>query len=163
MHRIFRNSVIGVLWCGCVAQAGAMSRGSVPLDVKRIDGKPAACIPTSDEGQAEMRLGFIGVSRATGPVSPDVIYWQVEVSDNVPPVYLKRGDCIVYGQSIPGATVLTPPKRFDVGKWYNFAVMPGGKAEGPIYRGTFCISGKQGDSGRVVLRSENKDACSSGR
>lgn len=163
MHRIFRNSVIGVLWCGCVAQAGAMSRGPVPLDVKRIDGKPAACIPTSDEGQAEMRLGFIGVSRATGPVSPDVIYWQVEVSDNVPPVYLKRGDCIVYGQSIPGATVLTPPKRFDIGKWYNFAVMPGGKAEGPIYRGTFCISGKRGDSGRVVLRSENKDACSSGR
>lgn len=102
MHRIFRNSVIGVLWCGCVAQAGAMSRGPVPLDVKRIDGKPAACIPTSDEGQAEMRLGFIGVSRATGPVSPDVIYWQVEVSDNVPPSTLSVATALFMVSRFPG-------------------------------------------------------------
>ncbi|AIO66475.1 hypothetical protein [Burkholderia oklahomensis] len=164
MHRIFRNSLICMLSCWCIAQAGAMSKGPVPLDVKRIDGKPAACIPMSDDGgKSSMRLGFVGVSRATGPTSPNVIYWQIEVPDDAPPIYLKRGECIVYGQSIPGATVLTPPKPFDFDKWYNFAVMPGGEDDGPIYRGSFCVRKKPGGGGRVVLPSEGGDTCSSGK
>ncbi|MDW9255564.1 putative lipoprotein [Burkholderia thailandensis] len=31
--------------------------------------------------------------------------------DDVPPVYLKRGECVVFGQRIPGATVEAVRRR----------------------------------------------------
>ncbi|KGS19284.1 putative lipoprotein [Burkholderia pseudomallei MSHR5569] len=79
-----------------------MSRGPVRVDIKRIDGQTAARIPESDDtGNEWVRLHIAGVGRATGPASPAVVYWVITVPDDVPPVYLKRGECVVFGQRIP--------------------------------------------------------------
>ncbi|MBI0361130.1 hypothetical protein [Burkholderia oklahomensis] len=75
MSRIFRNGSICIMSIWCAAHAAAMSRGTVRVDIERIDGKPVACIPEKgDGGEQSVRLHIAGISRATGPASPDVIY-----------------------------------------------------------------------------------------
>lgn len=97
------HGVIAVGVSCAMSSAVAMSRGPVRVDIKRIDGQPAARIPESDDtGNEWVRLHIAGVGRATGPASPAVVYWVITVPDDVPPVYLKRGECVVFGQRSPG-------------------------------------------------------------
>ncbi len=55
----------------------------------------------NDRGQDVIRIRLVGVSRPTGPVSPDIIYWGIEVLAEAKPVYLKRGECLVYRRFVP--------------------------------------------------------------
>lgn len=76
MRRIFRSSALCVVLSLCVDQATAMSRGALLLDIKEVDGKPAACIPTNDEEfENVVQIDFIGVSRSTEPTTPGINYW----------------------------------------------------------------------------------------
>ncbi|AVR26647.1 hypothetical protein [Burkholderia thailandensis] len=160
MHRIFRNSALCVVLSLCVAQATAMSRGALLLDIKEVDGKPAACIPTNDEEfETVVQLDFIGVSRSTGPTTPGINYWEAQVPTHAKPVYLKRGECIVYGQYIEGARVDTPPKPLDVGKTYYFAIIPRGEAPGPVYGAGFCVLKRTGGGTQIVQPTKDNDPC----
>lgn len=146
-----------------MSSAVAMSRGPVRVDIKRIDGQPAARIPESDDtGNEWVRLHIAGVSRATGPASPAVVYWVITVPDDVPPVYLKRGECVVFGQRISGATVETPPKPFDVDKRYNFALVTSSESGTWIYKGNFCVREKLGGGTRAVLLKEDRRSLPAG-
>ncbi|AOJ69121.1 MULTISPECIES: hypothetical protein [Burkholderia] len=164
MRRIFRNSVIFVLSICCISYAAAMSKGPIRIALKRINGKPVACIPADDNGGGQsVRLYVAGISRATGPTTPAVIYWGIKASDDEQPVYLKRGECIVYGQTMPGMTLKTPPRSFDVDKWYNFSVITSDEHGTTIYRGGFCVRPTPDGGGRVVLPEEDQDPCPSGK
>ncbi len=89
-----------------------MSQGPIVLQIKDVEGKHAAFLPSADErAKSGVRLCWAGVSRAAGPTSPAVVYWVITVPDDVPPVYLKRGECVVFGQRIPGATVEAVRRR----------------------------------------------------
>lgn len=145
-----------VFGCGNVARPGA--RGH------QADRWSTARIPENDDtGNEWVRLHIAGVGRATGPASPAVVYWVITVPDDVPPVYLKRGECVVFGQRISGATVETPPKPFDVDKRYNFALVTSGESGTWIYKGNFCVREKLGGGTRAVLLNEDSDPCPRGR
>jgi hypothetical protein len=150
MQTIFRSSAICFLfwWLGCT-NAMATSEAPIDLDVKQIDGKPAACMPVNDErAKDSIQIKMVGVARPTGPASPDITYWWFELPATAKPVYLKRGECLLYGQTIEGAIVHTPPKALDVNRTYYISIIPGGDY-GPTYSAAFCVL-KQPD-GRVDI------------
>lgn len=60
---------------------------------------------------------------------------------------------------IPGATVETPPKPFDVDKRYNFALVTSSESGTWIYKGNFCVREKLGGGTRAVLLNEDSDPC----
>ncbi|WP_434107970.1 hypothetical protein [Paraburkholderia caffeinilytica] len=162
MKTMFLMGAAGVLaWCLCVAHALAMSHGPIRLDIKQVDGKPAACLPMSDDlGSDPIQIHGVGVSRATGAVSPDVIYWDMEVPASAQPVYLKRGECLVYGQNVAGAVAYTQPKTLDIDKFYGFSIIPGGDY-GPVYSSVFCVL-KQADGGvRIIQPTKGQHQCPS--
>lgn len=161
MRKIFRSSATGIVsWGFFLSQAIAMSQGPIVLDIRQVDGKPAACMPTNNDQAAQtIQIRMVGVSRATGPVSPDVIYWGLEVPESAKPVYLKRGECLVYGQTIDGAVVDTPPKALDVNKSYDFAIIPVGNG-GPVYGAGFCVLKGSDGTARVAVPQETQNPCS---
>ncbi|KFX62406.1 hypothetical protein KBK24_0128565 [Burkholderia sp. K24] len=150
MRALLQNIAIGCLSCWlCVSHAMATSHGPIPLDIKQIDGKPAACLPMSDEvGSDPIQVRGIDVDRRTGPVSPVVMYWALEIPASAKPVYLKPGECLVYGQTVAGAIVHVQPKTLDVNKFYSVSIVPGGDY-GPVYSSSFCVL-KQAD-GRIHI------------
>jgi hypothetical protein len=139
-----------------------MSHGPIRLEIRQIDGKPAACLPMSDDvGSDPIQIRGVGVSRRTGPVSPAVIYWDLDVPANAQPMYLKRGECVVYGQTVAGAIVNTPPKTLDVNKYYGFTIIPAGDDAGPVYSSVFCVL-KQADGGiRIAAPAKGQNPCGS--
>lgn len=162
MQTIFRNSLMGFVSCWlCASCAMAMSQGAIDLDIKQVDGKPTICLPISDDtGSDPVQIRRVGVSRATGNVSPAVTYWEVEVPASAPPTYLKRGECLVYGQTVAGAVVQTPPKPLDVNKYYSVSIMPAGN-RGPVYSSAFCVL-KQADGGiRIAVPGREQNPCGS--
>lgn len=121
------------------ACAVATSHGPIRLDIRQIDGKPAACLPASDDtGSDPIQIRGVDVTRQTGPVSPVVTYWALEVPGSAPPVYLKRGECLVYGQTVAGAVVRAAPRALDINKFYSISIVPGGDY-GPVYSSAFCV------------------------
>ncbi len=65
-----------------------MSRGALLLDIKEVDGKPAACIPTNDEEfENVVQIDFIGVSRSTEPTTPGINYWEAQVPMTCPGIF----------------------------------------------------------------------------
>lgn len=164
MRKIFRNSVIGILssWL-CVAHAMAMSEFPIMMDIKQIDGKPAACLPVNnDRGPDTIQIKMVGVGRSTGPVSPVITYWGLEVPADAKPFSLRRGECLVYGQTIEGANVTTPPKPLDFNKSYDFAVIQAGKSAGPVYDAVFCVL-KLPDGGvRIAVPQKVQNPCAFG-
>lgn len=148
-------------WCLCVAPALAMSHGPIDLDIKVIDGKPAACLPVSDDtGSDPIQISGIGVSRRTGVVSPSITYWDLDVPTNAQPVYLKRGECLVYGQTVAGAIVHTPPKALDVDKFYSFAIIPA-RDYGPVYGSVFCVLKQTDGAIRIAVPTQVQSPCGS--
>lgn len=132
-------AMVGVSCCLLASRADAMSHGPVRLDIRQIDGKPAACLPASDDtGSDPIQIRGVGVTRQTGPVSPVVTYWELEVPERAPPVYLKRGECLVYGQTVAGAVVRAAPRALDINKFYSISILPGGD-HGPVYGSVFCV------------------------
>lgn len=163
MRQIFRNSAICFLsWWLCTTCAIAMSRGPILLEIKQVEGKPAACLPMNDDqGDQPIQIRMVGVSRPTGPASPDIIYWGLEVPGNAKPVYLKRGECLVYGQSLDGAVVQTQPRTLDVNKTYDFAIIPGGD-DGSVYGAGFCVLKQTGGAVRIIQPAKGQDLCPRG-
>ncbi len=162
MREVCRNSAIGLAsWWLCAAHAIAMSQGPIPLDIKQIDGKPAACLPMSDEvGSDPIQVRGVDVDRRTGPVSPVVMYWALEIPASAKPVYLKPGECLVYGQTVAGAIVHVQPKTLDVNKFYSVSIVPGGDY-GPVYSSSFCVL-KQADGGiHIAVPGAVPDLCTS--
>ncbi len=162
MWTIFRNSLIAVLACWiCAACAMAMSRGAVHLDFEVVDGKPAFCLPQSDDnGDDPVPLGRFGVSRATGVASPDVTYWEAVVPASAQPAYLKRGECLVYGQTVAGALVETPAKPLDVNKFYSAAIIPAGET-GRVYSAGFCVLREANGAIRITQSTKERNPCGS--
>lgn len=146
----------------CVSRVLAMSHGAIALEIKQVDGKPVACLPMSDDrGSDPVQIRGIGVDRATGIVSPAIMYWDLDIPANAQPVYLKRGECIVYGQAVAGAIVHTQPKTLDVNKFYSFSIIPVGDGGGPVYGAGFCVL-KQADGGvRIATRGKVQNPCAS--
>ncbi|MFM0645432.1 hypothetical protein PQR14_13980 [Paraburkholderia bryophila] len=138
-----------------------MSQGAIELDIKAIDDKPAVCLPVSDDtGSDPVRIRRVGVSRATGTVSPDVIYWDVDVPASAQPVYLKRGECLFYGETLPGAIVNTSPKPLDVNKFNGITIMPAGDY-GPVYSSAFCVLTQADGTIRVAVPTQVQSPCGS--
>lgn len=162
METIFRNSATGfVLYLLCLSCAIAMSHGPIRLEIKQVDGKTAACLPMSDDiGSDPVQIRRVGVSRATGKVSPDVIYWDVDVPASAQPVYLKRGECLFYGETLPGAIVNTSPKPLDVNKFYGFTIIPAGDY-GPVFGSAFCVLKQADGTIRVAMPTQVQSPCGS--
>ncbi|WP_321953810.1 hypothetical protein [Paraburkholderia bannensis] len=162
MQTLCRKSLIGVAlsWV-FVSFSLAMSHGPIDIDVKQIDGKPAFCLPVSDEnGSDPIQISRVGVSRETGVAKPAVTYWDEFVPVNAQPAYLKRGECLVYGQIVPGAIVDTPATSLDVNKYYSFALIPGGDAEF-IYGVAFCVLRQADGKVRVAVPGKQSNPCGS--
>ncbi|WP_241014688.1 hypothetical protein [Burkholderia sp. Ac-20379] len=145
-------------YCASAPVAHATSTMPLALEIRQIGGKPAACLPASDAAADPVRIRYVGVSRSTGPASPSVIYWDVRIPDDAPPVTLRRGECIVYGQTLPGATVRTPPKPLDADRFYGFGIMPAG-SYGPTYDGGFCLLTQPGGGVRLATPRKDEDPC----
>ncbi|MFL9993411.1 hypothetical protein PQR34_22465 [Paraburkholderia sediminicola] len=133
------------------------------LDIKQIDGKPAACLPVNDDrARDKIRIRMVGVGRSTGPVSPVITYWGLEVPQDAKPVYMKRGECLVYGQTIEGANVMTKPIALDFNKTYDFAIIPAWDGGGPVYGASFCVL-KRADGGvRIAVPEKVQNPCAFG-
>ncbi|VWD05227.1 MULTISPECIES: hypothetical protein [Burkholderia] len=160
MRTIFRSSVLGVLACVlCLSRAMAASEAPVELEIRQVDGNPAACVPVNDErAEPVIRIGTVGVARPTGPASPDVTYWWVEMPAEATPVYLKRGECLVYGQSVKGAIVRTPPKPLELNRTYYISIIPGGDA-GPVYSAAFCTLKRPGGGVHIAVPQNDRNPC----
>lgn len=160
MRNMLRSCAMACLSCCLfVSRADAMSHGPIRLDVRQVDGKPAACLPMSDDtGSEPIRISSIGVSRQTGPVSPVVMYWALEIPERAPPVYLQRGECLVYGQAVAGAIVRTPPRTLDLDKFYSISIVPAGN-EGPVYGSAFCVIGQAGGGIRIATPGQQGEPC----
>lgn len=160
MQRIFRNSAMCILsWCLCFTHALATSELPVVLDIKQVDGKPAACLPVNNDRAGDViQIRMVGVSRSTGPASPGVIYWWFEMPAGARPVYLKRGECLLYGQTVEGAIVHTPPKALDVNKAYQISIIPGGDT-GPVYGAGFCVMRRPDGGVRIFGGTNDQESC----
>lgn len=161
IRKLLRNVALGIMsWWLCPHHAMATSEAPIDLDIKQVDGKPVACLPTNDDrAQDVIQIRMVGVARPTGPASPDITYWWFELPATAKPVYLKRGECLVYGQTIEGASVMTSPKPLDFDKSYDFAVIPAGRGTGPVYDAVFCVR-KQADGGvRIAVPQKVRDPC----
>ncbi|CAB3974025.1 MULTISPECIES: hypothetical protein [Burkholderia] len=160
MRKILRSCAMACLSCCLLAsRADAMSHGPIRLDVRQVDGKLAACLPMSDDtGSEPIRISWIGVTRGTGPVSPVVTYWALEIPERAPPVYLKRGECLVYGQAVAGAIVRTPPRTLDIDKFYSISIVPAGN-DGPVYGSAFCVIGQAGGGIRIARPGQQGNPC----
>lgn len=160
--RLIRNVTAGAIssWL-CVSQAMATSEAPIDLDIKQVDGKLVACLPTNDDRvQDAIQIRMVGVARPTGPASPDITYWWFELPATAKPVYLKRGECLVYGQVVEGAIVHTPPKALDADYTYYISLIPGGRY-GPVYSAEFCVI-RQADGGtRIEVPTKEKNPCES--
>lgn len=162
MKKILRSSAMAGLSCWLFAScAVATSHGPIRLDVRQIDGKPAACLPASDDvGSEPIQIRGVDVTRRTGPVSPVVMYWALEIPASAPPVYLKRGECLVYGQAVTGAIVRTSPKTLDINKFYSISIVPGGDY-GPVYSSAFCVVRQAGGGVRIAMPGQEGNPCAS--
>jgi hypothetical protein len=76
-------------------------------------------------------------------------------------VYLKRGECLVYGQPVAGAIVHTPSKTLDVDKTYGFSIIPV-EDYGTVYGAGFCVLKQVGGGVRIVQPAKGQDLCPSG-
>ncbi|WP_321885528.1 hypothetical protein [Paraburkholderia bannensis] len=162
MQTLCRNSLIGVaLSWFCASITLAMSHGSIDIDVKQIDDKPAFCLPVSDDnGSDPIQISRVGVSRETGVAQPAVTYWDEFVPVNAQPAYLKRGECLAFGQIVPGAIVDTPATSLDVNKYYSFALIPGGDAEF-VYAVAFCVLRQADGKVRIAVPGKQSNPCGS--
>jgi hypothetical protein len=161
-RRLIRNVATGIMsWCLCLTYAVATLERPIDLEIKQVDGKPAACMPVNDEqAQDEIQIKMVGVARPTGPASPDITYWRFELPAAAKPVYLKRGECLLYGQSLDGAIVHTQPKALDVNRTYYISIIPGGKY-GLAYSAAFCVL-KQADGAiRIAVPTQVDSPCGS--
>ncbi|VWB07752.1 lipoprotein [Burkholderia lata] len=160
MQTIFRSSVLGVLACLlCLSRAMATSEAPIELEIKQIDGNPAACLPLNDErAESVIQIRTVGVARPTGPASPDVTYWWFDVPAEAKPVYLKRGECLVYGQRVNGAIVRTPPKPLDLNRTYYISIIPGGDS-GPVYSAAFCTLKRPGGGVNIAVPQNDRNPC----
>ncbi|MBN3856614.1 MULTISPECIES: hypothetical protein [unclassified Paraburkholderia] len=162
MQRIFRNSAALLAVCTFLTSACASQLVVVSLDVRQVGDKPALCFASDDEYmQDAVKLADIGVVRATGIATPVETYWEVEIPESAPPVILHHGDCIVYGQAIDGAKVVTPPKPLDSGMLYTFGISTRDNKGGPIYAGGFCAWRKPGNGLRIERQRKKQYSCSS--
>jgi hypothetical protein len=162
IRKLLRNVAIGIMsWWLCMHHAMATSEMPIALDIKQVDGKPVACLPMNDDrAEDEIQVRMVGVARSTGPASPDITYWWFELPATAKPVYLKRGECLVYGQAVEGSIVHTPPKALDVDYAYYISLIPGGKY-GPVYSAGFCVL-KQSDGGtRIAVPGKDQNSCAS--
>uniref|UniRef100_UPI0038D2406C hypothetical protein n=1 Tax=Burkholderia cepacia TaxID=292 RepID=UPI0038D2406C len=100
------------------------------------------------------------MTRQTGPVSPVVTYWALEVPGSAPPVYLKRGACLVYGQTVAGAVVRAAPRALDINKFYSISIVPGG-GYGPVYSSAFCVIRQAGGGVRIATPGQEGNPCAS--
>ncbi|OXJ26220.1 hypothetical protein CFB82_34105 [Burkholderia sp. HI2714] len=160
MRKILLSSAVAcissLVFTSC---AVATSHGPIRLDIRQIDGKPAACLPASDDtGSDPIQIRGVGVTRQTGPVSPVVTYWALEVPESAPPVYLKRGECLVYGQTVAGAVVRAAPRALDINKFYSISILPGGDY-GPVYGSAFCVIRQAGGGVRIATPGQEGNPC----
>lgn len=162
VREILRSSAVACLSCWLFTScAVATSHGPIRLDIRQIDGKPAACLPASDDtGSDPIQIRGVDVTRQTGPVSPVVTYWALEVPGSAPPVYLKRGACLVYGQTVAGAVVRAAPRALDINKFYSISIVPGG-GYGPVYSSAFCVIRQAGGGVRIATPGQEGSPCAS--
>ena len=147
--------VATIVAAGC---ASATSRGPIELTVKQIDGNPAACLPMEDSrGSQPVQIISIGVWRATGPTSTET-YWDVTIPATSPPLTLRRGECITYGQSIDGGVIDAPKKPLSPGVSYAFSLIPAGSGSGQVYAASFCIK-KSGRKSIVIQERSDENPC----
>ncbi|HHX4057686.1 MAG: hypothetical protein ACN6QT_29855 [Burkholderia contaminans] len=160
MQTIFRSSVLGVLACLlCLSRAMATSEAPIELEIRQVDGNPAACLPLNDErAESVIQIRSVGVARPTGPASPDVTYWWFDMPAEAKPVYLKRGECIVYGQRVNGAIVRTQPKPLDLNRTYYISIIPGGDS-GPVYSAAFCTLKQPGGGVHIAVPKNDRNPC----
>jgi hypothetical protein len=140
MHRIFRNKVAGFLSLFVISSCSfATSKGSIGLAVKQAGELPVVCLAAADEnGNQPVRIHFVGVSHATGSFGSES-YWQVEVPESSQPFYLKRGECLTYGQAIAGANILTESKKLQPGVLYGLGLVPYEPGADFVYGANFCL------------------------
>ncbi|VWD11955.1 lipoprotein [Burkholderia lata] len=160
METISRSSVLGSLaWLLCLSCATAASEAPVELEIRQVDGNPAACLPMNDErAERVIRIRTVGVARPTGPASPDVTYWWLEMPAEATPVYLKRGECLVYGQGVKGAIVRTPPRPLELNRTYYLSIVPDG-GSGPVYGAAFCTLKRPGGEVHVAVPQSGQNPC----
>ncbi|MCA8298268.1 hypothetical protein LGN19_31215 [Burkholderia sp. AU30198] len=160
MQTRLRSSALGLLASlSCLSRAMATSQAPVELEIRQIDGNSAACLPVSGErAESVIRIRSVGVARPTGPASPDVTYWWFEMPAGAEPIYLKRGECLVYGQKVKGAIVRTPPKPLDLDRTYYVSIIPGGDA-GPVYGAAFCTLRQAGGGVQIAVPQRDRNPC----
>ena len=128
----------------------ATHKGSIGLAVKQAGELPVVCIAAVDEnGNQPVRIHFVGVSHATGSVGSES-YWGVEVAESAKPFYLKRGECLTYGQTIAGANIFTEAKKLQPGVLYGIGVVPYGTGSEFVYGANFCLIRRPNGTLKVV-------------
>ncbi|WP_413706327.1 hypothetical protein [Ralstonia sp. Ralssp110] len=160
MHRIFRNKAAGLLSFFFISSCSfATSKGSIGLAIKQTGDSPVVCLAAADEnGNQPVRIHFVGVSHATGSFGSES-YWQVEVPESSKPLYLKRGECLTYGQAIAGANILTEPKKLQPGVLYGIGLVPYDADAGFVYGANFCLMRQPNGKLKVVDPAIERGVC----
>ena len=137
----------------------ATSRGSIGLAVKQAGELPAVCIAAADEnGNQPIRIHYVGVSHATGSFGSEP-YWNLEVPESAMPFYLKRGECLTYGQAIAGANISTKAKKLQPGVLYGIGVVPYGTGSEFVYGANFCLIRQSNGTLKVVDPAVEHEVC----
>ena len=152
--------IAGFLSLTLISSCGfATSKGSIGLAVKQAGELPAVCIATADEnGNQPVRIRYVGVSHATGSFGSEP-YWNLEVPESAKPFYLKRGECLTYGQTIEGANILTEAKKLQPGVLYGIGVVPYGAGSEFVYGANFCLIRRPNGTLKVVDPAVEHEVC----
>lgn len=74
------------------------------------------------------------------------------------PVYRRPGECLVYGQTVKGAIVRTPPRPLDLGRPCSVSIIPGGDS-GPVYGAAFRALRQAGGGVHIAVPQQGRNPC----
>ncbi|MNR19668.1 hypothetical protein D3C85_1364750 [compost metagenome] len=114
--------------------------------VNEIDGKPSICVP--EQARESVAVHSISVSESQLHKGERLTMWQVELEPEVTPALLRPGDCITYGEKLPGYKQLVSARFLQVAVDYyariNLVVANPTRQSIIFYDAVFCVGQKIG-------------------
>ncbi|WP_439890031.1 hypothetical protein ACS7SF_12215 [Ralstonia sp. 25C] len=122
---------------------GASATSSLPnaVDIREVDGAPAACLPLTDAETIELQEAYVVESLPrTGEKKRQ---WALELAPEGKPMLLRPGECVVFNRPVSGYSQGGGLRQVEEGETYTFVLQRGGNFKrgwSPNYIGWLCVT-----------------------